>query len=464
MSERLGTPERPLRVAIVGAGPAGFYAAEALLKQKDLACRIDFFNRLPTPYGLVREGVAPDHQSIKSVTRVYDKLAAAPNVRYFGNVTFGRDVLHEDLRRHYDQIIYAVGAQSDRRMGIPGEDLQGSMPATIFVGWYNGHPDYRDLPIDLSCERVLVVGNGNVAMDVTRILVSDPEELAKTDIADHALEALRASKVREVVMLGRRGPAQAAFTNPELKEFGELPGVDVIVDPADLELDPLSEASLAEDKTAAKNVEMLRAYAARGNTGAPRRIVMRFLVSPVEVIGKDGRVAAVRIERNQLFQAPDGSLRPKGAGVYETIECGMILRSVGYKGVPLPGVPYDQATGTIPNRGGRVIDPATGEPAPGEYVVGWAKRGPSGVIGTNKPDAAATVALMLEDAPHLTPAPRDGDIESLLRERGVDFVSYADWKTLDIHETSQGAAQGRPRVKVTRVDEMMDIIHAGRQR
>lgn len=464
MSERLGTPERPLRVAIVGAGPAGFYAAEALLKQKDLACRIDFFNRLPTPYGLVREGVAPDHQSIKSVTRVYDKLAAASNVRYFGNVTFGRDVLHEDLRRHYDQIIYAVGAQSDRKMGIPGEDLQGSMPATIFVGWYNGHPDYRDLPIDLSCERVLVVGNGNVAMDVTRILVSDPEELAKTDIADHALEVLRASKVREVVMLGRRGPAQAAFTNPELKEFGELPGVDVIVDPADLELDPLSEASLAEDKTAAKNVEMLRAYAARGNTGAPRRIVMRFLVSPVEVIGKDGRVAAVRIERNQLFQAPDGSLRPRGTGVYETIECGMILRSVGYKGVPLPGVPYDQATGTIPNRGGRVIDPATGEPAPGEYVVGWAKRGPSGVIGTNKPDAAATVALMLEDASHLTPAPGDGDIETLLRERGVDFVSYADWKTLDTHETSQGAAQGRPRVKVTRVDEMLDIIHAGRQK
>jgi len=464
VSERLGTPERPLRVAIVGAGPAGFYAAEALLKQKDLACRIDFFNRLPTPYGLVREGVAPDHQSIKSVTRVYDKLAAASNVRYFGNVTFGRDVLHEDLRRYYDQIIYAVGAQSDRKMGIPGEDLQGSMPATIFVGWYNGHPDYRDLPIDLSCERVLVVGNGNVAMDVTRILVSDPDALAKTDIADHALEVLRASKVREVVMLGRRGPAQAAFTNPELKEFGELPGVDVMVDPADLELDPLSEASLAEDKTAAKNVEMLRAYAARGSTGAPRRIVMRFLVSPVEVIGKDGRVAAVRIERNQLFQAPDGSLRPRGTGVYETIECGMILRSVGYKGVPLPGVPYDQATGTIPNRGGRVIDPATGEPVPGEYVVGWAKRGPSGVIGTNKPDAAATVALMLEDAPHLTPAPDDGDIESLLRERGVDVVSYADWKTLDTHETSRGAAQGRPRVKVTRVDEMMEIIHAGRQK
>ncbi|NWF80627.1 MAG: FAD-dependent oxidoreductase [Chloroflexi bacterium] len=463
MSQQLGTPERPLRVAIVGAGPAGFYAAEALLKQKDLTCQIDFFNRLPTPYGLVREGVAPDHQSIKSVTRVYDKLAASPNLRYFGNVTFSKDLTHADLRQHYDQIIYAVGAQSDRKMGIPGEDLVGSLPATIFVGWYNGHPDYRDMQFDLSHERVLVVGNGNVAMDVTRILVSDPDELAKTDMADYAIEALRASKVREVVMLGRRGPAQAAFTNPELKEFGELAGVDVIVDPADLELDELSAASLAEDKTAARNVELLRAYAARGATGAPKRIVMRFLVSPVEVIGKDGKVAAVRIERNRLVQTADGSMRPRGTGVFETLECGMILRSVGYKGVPLPDVPYDEASGTIPNVGGRVIDPATGAPVPGEYVVGWAKRGPSGVIGTNKPDAGATVALMLEDVPSLSPAPGDGNVEALLQARGVDYVSYIDWKTLDTHETSRGAEQGRPRVKVTRVAEMMDIIHRGRQ-
>lgn len=462
MSVRLGTAERPLRVAIVGAGPAGFYAAEALLKQKDLACRIDFFNRLPTPYGLVREGVAPDHQSIKAVTRVYDKLAAGETVRYFGNVTFGRDLTHEELRRNYDQIVYAVGAQSDRRMGIPGEDLAGSMPATIFVGWYNGHPDYRDLAPDLSCERVVVVGNGNVAMDVTRILVSDPDELAKTDIADHALEVLRASKVREVVMLGRRGPAQAAFTNPELKEFGELDGVDVIVDPQDVALDELSAAALADDKTATKNVEMLKAYAARGAAGAPRRIVMRFLVSPVEVVGEDGRVAAVRIERNRLVQSADGSMRPKGTGEHETLECGMILRSVGYKGVPLPGVPFDEASGTIPNVGGRVVTAAAAEPVPGEYVVGWAKRGPSGVIGTNKPDAGATVVAMVEDAATLPGAEDPGDVAALLRERGVDYVSYADWKILDAHEAQSGAAIGRPRVKVTRVPEMMEIIHRGR--
>ncbi len=463
MSERLGTAERPVRIAIIGAGPAGFYTAEALLKQKELVSRIDFFNRLPTPYGLVREGVAPDHQSIKAVTRVYDKLASGEGVRYFGNVTFGSDLTHEDLKRHYDQIVYAVGAQSDRRMGIPGEDLEGSLPATIFVGWYNGHPDYSDLQFDLCHERVLVVGNGNVAMDVARILATDPDDLATTDIADHALEALRASKVREVVMLGRRGPAQAAFTTPELKEFGELRGVDVIVDPADVELDELSAASLAGDKTASRNVELLKAYAARGATGAPRRIVMRFLVSPVEVIGDErGRVKAVKIERNRLVQAPDGSLRPKGTGQFETIETGMILRSVGYKGVPLPGVPFNEATGTIPNVAGRVTSQRDGSVVPGEYVVGWAKRGPSGVIGTNKPDAVATVAAMIEDLPRLPEAEGDGDIEALLLERGVEYVTYADWKFLDAHETSRGAAQGRPRVKETRVEDMLEIIRRGR--
>jgi ferredoxin--NADP+ reductase len=462
VSERLGSAARPLRVAVVGAGPAGFYAVEALLKQKDLACSIDIFNRFPYPYGLVREGVAPDHQSIKAVTRVYDKLAANQQVRYFGNVTLGVDLQHADLKAHYDQIIYAVGAQSDRRMGIPGEDVAGSLPATIFVGWYNGHPDYRDLEFDLSHERIAVVGNGNVAMDVTRILVSDPDELAKTDIADHALAALRASKVREVVMLGRRGPAQAAFTNPELKEFGELAGVDVIVDPADVELDPASLAALEGDKTATKNVDMLRTYAERGETGAPRRIVMRFLVSPVEVLGDDGKMTGVRIEKNTLVASADGSMRPKGTGVYETIPCGMILRSVGYRGAPLADVPFDDASGTIPNVAGRVVEAVGGAVVPGEYVVGWAKRGPSGVIGTNKPDSVATVQSMIADLDTLAGAPSSADIADLLRDRGVNYVSYTDWKLLDAHETAQGTAQGRPRVKVTRVAEMLDVIGQGR--
>jgi ferredoxin/flavodoxin---NADP+ reductase len=460
----LGTAELPLRVAIIGAGPAGFYAAEALLKTKELVCRIDFINRLPTPFGLVREGVAPDHQSIKAVTRIYDRIAGDKQVRYYGNVTFGSDLHLSDLQQHYDAIIYAVGAQSDRRMGIPGEDLGGSYPATIFVGWYNGHPDYRDLEFDLSHERVVVVGNGNVAMDVTRILATDPEELATTDIADHALAALRESKVQEVVMLGRRGPAQAAFTSPELKEFGELKGVDVIVDPADLELDEASAAFVASDKTATKNLAMLREYAARGNTGAPRRIVMRFLVSPVELLGAE-RVEMVRIERNILVTGSDGSARAKGTGEFDTIAAGMVLRSVGYKGAALNEVPYDPDKGTIPNSEGRVTVSPGGAVVAGQYVVGWAKRGPSGVIGTNKPDAAATVAKLVEDLPSLALAPtRDDDaMEKLLRERVVDVVTYKDWSALDTHETTLGSAQGRPRVKVTRVPEMLTVIDEARR-
>ncbi|HJZ47411.1 MAG TPA: FAD-dependent oxidoreductase [Roseiflexaceae bacterium] len=466
MTQALGTEARPLRVAIVGAGPAGFYAADALLKQPNLVCSIDFFNRFPTPFGLVREGVAPDHQSIKAVTRIYDKIAFDPRVRYFGNVTFGADIQHEDLKAHYDQIVYAVGAQADRRMNIPGEDLIDSYPATAFVGWYNGHPDYRDMQFDLSHERVVVVGNGNVAMDVTRILVTDPDELAKTDIADHALAALRASKVREVVMLGRRGPAQAAFTNAELKEFGELSGVRTIVDPADLELDEHSAASLAEDKIAAKNVEVLREFAARSDWQGERTISMRFLVSPIHIIGdQHGEVKAVEIEKNQLVLDENGGLRAKGIAVFETINTGMVLRSVGYRGVPLKGVPFDEASFTITNIAGRVVHSTSGETIDGEYVVGWAKRGPSGVIGTNKPDAVSTVAAMIEDLPTLPGAAdenRDPNIiEALLKQRKPDYVTYAGWKVLDACEVKRGAEQGRPRVKVTRVPEMLSIIKQG---
>jgi ferredoxin--NADP+ reductase len=467
VEQRLGTGARPLRVAIIGAGPAGFYAAEALLKQKDLAVTIDFFNRFPTPFGLVREGVAPDHQSIKSVVRIYDKIAADPRVRYFGNVTFGADVRHEELKPLYDQIVYAVGAQTDRRMNIPGEDLDGSFPATAFVGWYNGHPDYRDLQFDLSHERVIVVGNGNVAMDVTRILAADPDELAKTDMADYAIEALRRSKVREVVMLGRRGPAQAAFTNAELKEFGELSGVRVLVDPADLELDPDSQAELAEDKIAARNVEILRQFAARTGWAGERSIRMRFLVSPVEIVGDEqGKVKAVKIEKNRLVLDSNGGLRAKGTGAYETIDAGMILRSVGYRGVPLKGVPFDDTTFTVANVVGRVAHTQDGEPVPGEYVVGWAKRGPSGVIGTNKPDSVSTVAAMIEDLealPGIPDANRDPNkVVELLKQRKPDFVTYDDWKILDAYELARGQEQGRPRVKVTSVPEMLEIIRQGR--
>jgi ferredoxin--NADP+ reductase len=464
--EHLATSTRPLRVAIIGAGPAGFYAAEKLLKQPDIVMTIDIFNRFPTPFGLVRDGVAPDHQSIKAVVRVFDKILADPRVRFFGNVTYGVDIHHQELKQFYDQIIYAVGAQADRRMGIPGEELPNTFPALSFVGWYNGHPDYCNLPIDLTCERAVVVGNGNVAMDVTRMLVISPDTLLKTDIADHALEKLRESKIREVVVLGRRGAAQAAFTTPEIKELGTLEGVDVVVDPHNIELDPASLVDIESDRTAKANLECLHAYATRTEHTAPRCITMRFLASPVEIVGMNGRMTGVRIERNELVVDANGGLRSKGTGTFELIEAGLVLRSIGYRSVPIEGVPFDHATSTINNIAGQVVHPNTGEVIPGEYVVGWAKRGPTGLIGNNKPDSAATVEAMLADLPHVQGISDDlrdlSRIVAYLHERDIDYVTYQDWKMLDQYEIASGSRQGRPRVKVTTVPEMMAVIHQGR--
>ncbi len=463
-AKKIGTEEQPLRVAVIGAGPAAFYAVDSLFKQSGLVSQVDMFNRFPTPFGLVREGVAPDHESIKTVTRIYDRIATNPNFRYFGNVTFGTDITHDELRPLYDQIIYAVGAQSDRKMNIPGEDLDGSYPATIFVGWYNGHPDYADLDFDLTHQRAVVVGNGNVAMDVTRILATLPDALATTDISDAALLKLRQSQVREVIMLGRRGPVQSAFTNPELKEFGELEDVDVIIDPADLELDETSTATLASDKNATKNVATLGRYAAQTEYNKPRRIIMRFLVSPVEIIGENGKVKAIKLERNQLVLHSDGTLRAEGTGQFETIETGLVFRSVGYRGVTLSGVPFDDKTGTIANIAGRVMQVSTSEMVAGEYVVGWAKRGPSGVIGTNKPDSAATVAAMVEDVPHLRSQPHTHDlaaIVNLLKDKQIPYITYQDWSRINEQEVAQGKSQGRPRVKFTHVAEMLEVVKRG---
>ena len=464
--EQLATSARPLRIAIIGAGPAGFYAADTLLKQRDIVLTIDIFNRFPTPFGLVRDGVAPDHQSIKAVIRVFDKVLADPRVHFFGNVTYGVDIHHKEVKQFYDQIIYAVGAQADRRMGIPGEELPNNFPAISFVGWYNGHPDYRDLPIDLSCERAVVVGNGNVAMDVTRILVMSPDALLKTDIADHALEKLCESKIREVVVLGRRSAAQASFTTPEIKELGKLEGVDAIINPQSIELDPASLVEIEEDRTAKANLECMHEYATRTEHIAPRRITLRFLASPVEIVGVNGRITAVRIEHNELVVDSNGGLRSKGTGKFEIIEAGLVLRSIGYRSVPIEGVPFDYATSTINNIAGQVVHPNTGEVVPGEYVVGWAKRGPTGLIGNNKPDSAATVESMLTNLPILQGISDDQrdllQIEAFLRERDIDYVTYQDWKILDQYEVACGARRGRPRVKVTTVPGMMAIIRQGR--
>ena len=460
----LGTAAQPLRVAIIGAGPAGFYAAERLFKETELVIEVDLYDRLPTPFGLVRNGVAPDHQKIKSVTAAFDRIAGNPRFRFFGHVELGSDVSVDELKEHYHQILYSTGAQTDRPLGIPGDDLIGSHPATEFVAWYNGHPDYRDCEFDLRQERVAVVGVGNVAVDVARILCRTPDELLKTDIADYALEQLRASKVREVHILGRRGPAQAAFTAPEAKELGELADCDTIVPADEAALDPLSQASLAgADRAELRKVEFIQELSRRQPAGKSKRLVLRFLVSPVELIGdENGRVKQMRLVRNVLYATDAGSLRPKATDQFETLDVGLVFRSIGYRGVPLPGVPFHDSWGVIPNAGGRVLDADSREPLVGQYTAGWIKRGPTGVIGTNKPDAAETVEAMLADAREgklLSPANATAAAaEALVQSHNVRIVTYDDWRRLDALELSHGKEQGRPRVKFTRVDDMLAAL------
>jgi ferredoxin--NADP+ reductase len=461
MSAQLGTPERPLRVAIVGAGPSGFYTAAALLAQPGAAVAIDLLDRLPAPYGLVRYGVAPDHPKIKEVVRVFERVALDPRVRYLGNVGCGRDLALAELRRHYDQIVLAVGGPSDRRLGVPGEELAGSHSSTAFVAWYSSHPDFLDLPVDLGCAAAAVVGVGNVAVDVARILARDPEELAKTDISDDALALLRSSAVRDVHVLARRGPVQAKCSPAELKEMAQLAGVDLVVDPAELELDPASAEELAADREAQKNLEVLRELAARGTTGAARRIHLRFKVSPVEILGEDGRVAALRLERNRLVPGRWG-VAAEGTGETETLPVGLVVRAVGYRSLPLADVPFDEKKAIVPNEKGRVLDPATGAPLPGLYVTGWVKRGPTGLIGSNKPDGAETAAAMLEDSATTAPAPdwQPEAVDRRLAEKGVRRVDFDDWRRLDKLEVERGRAQGRPRVKLGSVEEMLAALAA----
>ncbi len=434
-----------MRVAVVGSGPAGFYAAQALFAA-EVGVEVDMIERLPTPWGLVRLGVAPDHPKIKSVSRAFERIADHPGFRFLGNVEVGRDLHHADLLRLYDAVVYSVGAQSDRRMGIPGEDLPGSWAATELVAWYNGHPDFQRLEFDLSAKRVVVVGAGNVALDVVRMLALTPEELAPTDTTDAAIAAICGSGIEEIVMVARRGPAQAAFTTPELTELGELAGADVVVDPTEL------EGAVPHDTNAERNLEVLREFAAREPSGKPKRIVLRFFRSPVEILGED-RVEGIRLVRNEL----DESERAVPTDEFETLECGLVFRSVGYRGVALPEVPFDERSGTVPNDEGRVLGP-DGEPLPGVYVAGWIKRGPSGVIGTNKKDATETVHHLLEDLaqgrlePNGAPA---SAVDELLAERGARWVEYAGWTAIDEHERGAGEKQGRPRVKLCSWDELL---------
>jgi ferredoxin/flavodoxin---NADP+ reductase len=460
---KIGTEETPLRVAIVGAGPSGFYAAEHILKDSDLHAQVDLFDRLPTPYGLVRGGVAPDHPKIKSVIRVYEKTAAREGFRFFGNVKVGHDIEVEDLEKLYHAIVFTVGCETDRQLGIPGEDLPGSHAATSFVGWYNAHPDYANREFDLSCERAVVIGNGNVAMDVARMLALTDHELRQTDTADHAIEALDAKQIREIVVLGRRGPVQAAFTNPEIKELGEMEDADVIVDPQEVELDPASQAYVESDeadKTTKVNFETLKEFSQRQPEGKKQRIVLRFLASPVEIKG-DGKVESIVVGRNELVEE-GGTLRARDTGEREELECGLVLRSVGYTGIPIEGVPFDEKRGLILNEGGRILDSHDAGHKTGHYTAGWIKRGPSGVIGTNKKDALETVQNLFEDVEGeklLSPEnPDPSAVEDLLRERNIRFITFEDWQAIDQAEVGRGEPHGRPRVKFVRVEEMLETV------
>jgi ferredoxin/flavodoxin---NADP+ reductase len=452
---------RPYHVAIVGSGPSGYFAAASLLKFADATddadVRVDMLEMLPTPWGLVRSGVAPDHPKIKSISAQFEKTALDPRFRFFGNIVVGDHVHAAELAERYDAVIYAVGAQSDRSLGIPGEDLPGSVAAVDFVGWYNAHPHFEEMAPDISSGRAVVVGNGNVALDVARILVTDPDVLGTTDIADHALESLHDRGVEEVLIVGRRGPLQAPFTTLELRELGDLEGlgdVDVIVDPADL-ADISDEDVEAAGKTVRNNIKVLRGYAEREPRGAKRRIVFRFRTSPIELKGSD-RVESIVLGRNQLVEE-NGRVVAKDTGEREEVPAQLVVRAVGYRGVPTPGLPFDEKSGTIPHTAGRI------DGSRNEYVVGWIKRGPTGVIGSNKKDSQDTVDTLISDLSGAQPADVDEDhsekLVEWLVERQPKLITDDHWKLINEYERSAGEPHGRPRVKVTSVAELLRIAH-----
>jgi len=446
---------RSLRVAVVGSGPSGIYAADSLTDQTEIPVTVDVIDMLPVPYGLVRYGVAPDHLSIRSVRGTLQKVLDRDSVRFLGNVEVGRDVSVAELHTFYDAVIFTYGAASDRRLGIPGEDLEGSIAATDLVNWYCGHPSAKTELIESAIAAptsVAVIGVGNVAVDVTRVLVKTPAELEYTDMPQHVLEALAATHITDVHLLGRRGPAQASFTTKELRELGELEATEVIVNPVDVVLDPVSQATVDSDRVMARNVEVVREWSTRESTGKPRRLHVRFFAKPVEILGTD-HVEAIVIERTTI----DENGGAVGTGVLETIPVQLVVRSVGYRGLPLAGLPFDTERHVVPNADGRVV--SDGVAVPGEYVAGWIKRGPSGIIGTNKKDASATVASLLADAPTLAPAaePEREALAALLQSRGVGVITYQGWEAIDAAEIALGASHGRDRTTIHDRDELIRV-------
>ncbi|MEY1673137.1 FAD-dependent oxidoreductase [Gordonia sp. ABKF26] len=447
--------EEPLRVAIVGAGPSGFYAAAELLDHGAGRVKVSMFERLPVPFGLVRHGVAPDHQHTKEISQLFRRVAAHRDFATFYNVEIGTQVTHAELSTHHHAVVYTNGAAHSRRLGIPGEELPGSSSATDFVAWYNGHPDYADTAFDLSGHRAVIVGNGNVALDVARILLMDRETLARTDIADHALRSLEMSNIREVVLLGRRDHTHAAFTTPELLGLAALEDIDIVLDDPDLQ-----SALQATDSTGRAKAQALTdavlAQAGRSRSSG-KRIVLRFLASPVAIVGTE-RVESVTVARNRMIADDHGSMIAEQTAEVETIETGLVLRSIGYRGRAVADLPFDDRSGTLPNEEGRVIDPTTGTWVKGTYAAGWIKRGPSGVIGTNRADALDTVDALLDDYRRgllVAPATTDSDLVDLIRARRPQNVDRLQWQRIDDHETSAGHTQNRPRVKLTDTRDML---------
>jgi ferredoxin/flavodoxin---NADP+ reductase len=449
----LKTRTNPFQVAIVGSGPSGFYAAEALLRRPDV--HVDMFDRLPTPFGLVRGGVAPDHPKIKQVCLVYDRIARSPGFTFLGNVTIGKDLTIDQLRAAYHAVVIACGASTDRRLGIPGEDLPGSHTATEFVGWYNGHPDYQEREFDFSHDTAVVIGQGNVAADVVRILATPVDCLRTTDICEVALEALAQSRIRNIHVIGRRGPAQAKFTSVELRELGRIRDCLSVCNATDLELNATSIAELADPHAdeMRKNVETFRSFAVNLPAAAPRRINFRFLETPTQINGSFN-VTSITLARNTLA-GPKFEQVAVAAAPSLQVACGLVFRSVGYRGVSLPGVAFDERSGTIPNDKGRCLDAS--KPVPGLYVTGWIKRGPSGLIGTNRVDSVETVESIVADLAVLDAAPRPGaaGLAAALSSSETRVVSYADWQNIDLSERKRGERKGKPREKFTVIADMI---------
>ena len=450
------------RVAIVGSGPAAFYSAMELLRHDDPMVSVDMLERLPTPYGLVRGGVAPDHEKIKSVTKIFDRAAGHPRFRFFGNVEFGKDIQRLELLQRYHAVIYAFGSRTDRHLNIIGETLQRSHAATEFVGWYNGHPDYRHHQFDLTSKRVAIIGMGNVAIDCARILCQDPENLAKTDIAQHALEALRQSQVEEVFLIGRRGPVQAAFTPAEVRELLHLPKVDAVMRASDLELDDHSKEELSKASRNTKlNMEILQQIHDQGDRGNPRKLHLCFLISPTKIEGSE-RVEGLELVHNEIVKE-GGILKAKATDEVMHLNVDMVFRSIGYMGEAIPGLPFDDRRGTIPNDHGQLLGEVDGKLLNQEYTAGWIKRGPSGVIGTNKQDAMETVTRLKQNwQTNQTQEPKlvQHDLLDFLKEKKIQFVSFEDWKKLDKFEIEQGQQKRKSRQKICEVQEMLDLIQS----